>query len=369
MPLYRLAPERLAPIAPVSFSAARLTERSDLQRLLRDQVEILDQTLLVIAEEFSQWDESTRRIDLLAVDRDAKLVVIELKITEDAGHADLQALRYAAMVSTMTFDQAAEAFAGYLSERGRPLDARQALLDHLRWGDPEGGRFAADVRLILVAPGFSKELTTTVLWLRDRGVDIRCIRVQPHRLEDGSADGVLLADVEQLIPLREAEEFQVRVSRKAQEERSSARERPSLDEMMSRIREGCSPAERDAISSIVEHLTGLGARWFANVGSIAHEMPSRFGPHYFFNIRPGRQIEITFKYLASRRPFDDEALRRELLDRVNAATGAHIDLDRVGKMPKIPLSAVAGPDALRRFCEVWTWASERLRDYELSSHP
>ena len=49
---------------------------------------------LVIAEEFSEWSGSQRRIDLLAIDRDANLVVIELKRTEDGGYMELQALRF-----------------------------------------------------------------------------------------------------------------------------------------------------------------------------------------------------------------------------------------------------------------------------------
>ena len=90
------------------FAAAGFSERNDLQRLLRDRIEILSPDTLVIAEEFSHWDDSKRRIDLLGVDRDAKLVVIELKRTEDGGHMELQALRYAAMVSTMTIAVEAE---------------------------------------------------------------------------------------------------------------------------------------------------------------------------------------------------------------------------------------------------------------------
>ncbi len=48
--------------------------------------------LLVVSEEFGEWDDSRRRIDLLAIDRDANLVVIELKRTEDGGHMELQAI-------------------------------------------------------------------------------------------------------------------------------------------------------------------------------------------------------------------------------------------------------------------------------------
>ena len=54
---------------------------------------------MVLAEEFGEWEASRRRIDLLVLDKDANLVVVELKRTDDGGHMELQALRYAAMVS------------------------------------------------------------------------------------------------------------------------------------------------------------------------------------------------------------------------------------------------------------------------------
>src|SRR3546814_14859597 len=83
----------------------QLQERRDLQRLLRENVAVIAPDTLVIAEEYGEWDDSRRRIDLLGIDRDANLVVIELKRTEDGGHMDLQAIRYAAMVSTMRSEE------------------------------------------------------------------------------------------------------------------------------------------------------------------------------------------------------------------------------------------------------------------------
>ena len=52
---------------------------------------------MVMAEEYGDWEESHRRIDLLALDRSADLVVIELKRTHDGNHMELQALRYAVL--------------------------------------------------------------------------------------------------------------------------------------------------------------------------------------------------------------------------------------------------------------------------------
>jgi hypothetical protein len=71
------------------------TEKQDLQRWLLAAPEALGESLFILSEEFGNWEDSKRRIDLLALDEDANLVVIELKRTDDGGHMDLQAIRYA----------------------------------------------------------------------------------------------------------------------------------------------------------------------------------------------------------------------------------------------------------------------------------
>ncbi len=92
-----------------AFADLGLYERSDLQRLLRDAISALGEDLLVVAEEFGYWEDARRRIDLLALDRAGHLVVIELKRDETGGHMELQAIRYAAMVSSMGFAEVAVA--------------------------------------------------------------------------------------------------------------------------------------------------------------------------------------------------------------------------------------------------------------------
>ena len=209
MSIFELEKDRIVQLPETSFSAERVKERQDLQRILRSRIEVLDLDLLIIAEEYGDWEASRRRIDLLALDRDAKLVVIELKRTDDGGHMELQALRYAAMVSTMTFTQAVEAYRGVLTREGKDADPEQGILDFLAWDDVDEERFASDVRLLLVAQDFSRELTTAVMWLSERDLDIRCIRIRPYRLGDR-----LLLDVQQIIPLPEAADYQVRIREK-----------------------------------------------------------------------------------------------------------------------------------------------------------
>ena len=209
MPLYRWNSDNLEAVPPTTFEAEQLQERADLQRLLRDQPEVLEEGLVIVAEEFSNWQDSNRSIDLLVLDRTGRLVVIELKRTQTGDYSELQAIRYAAMVSNMTQKQLDEAHRAYLLKRGIGYDG-DGLVEEVYTESP---------RIMLVSAGFSKELTTSVLWLNDNGLEITCIRLRLYR----SGDEILM-DTDQVIPLPEATEYLVQVREREVEGRS---QRPS----------------------------------------------------------------------------------------------------------------------------------------------
>lgn len=242
MPIYEARPEGLQPLTATSFEAEGWRERGDIQRLLKDRIASLEDGLMVLTDEFSGWADSTRRIDLLCLDDEANLVVVELKRNEDGGHMELQALRYAAMVSAMTFDQAVDTLARNRNRAAPDTDhARADILAFLGWNEPDEDSFAVETRIILAAADFGKELTTCVLWLRDRGIDIRCLRLKPYRMEDGR----LLLDIQQLIPLPEAADFQTRLEEKKAAER---KERGDRDELRYRFWDMLLTAARDRTS-------------------------------------------------------------------------------------------------------------------------
>lgn len=218
MAIYELTTGGIRDVEHVTFADARLRERQDLQRLIRERIDVVVPDVKVIAEEYGDWVESRRRIDLLGLDTQGNLVVIELKRTEDGGHMELQALRYAAMVAPMTFEQLVQAHQADLNRRSVAADARtelQAFLSEDRWGDVE-----RDVRIVLVSAEFSKELTTSVMWLNNQGLEITCVRTRLYRLDDR-----FLLDVQQLVPLPEAADYQVRIREKEQAERQERIER------------------------------------------------------------------------------------------------------------------------------------------------
>jgi RecB family endonuclease NucS len=134
--IYEMAADRIEAVRSTSFEVERLRERADLQRLLRDHVEVVASDAMVLTEEFGDWEESRRRIDLLCLVKDANILVVELKRTDDGGHMELQAVRYAAMVSAMTFDQVVATHETYLSKRGIERSSREAILHFLGWEEP-----------------------------------------------------------------------------------------------------------------------------------------------------------------------------------------------------------------------------------------
>jgi hypothetical protein len=209
MPLFDMTDGALVDVKPTDFATERVLERTHLQAAIRDNILLLGGDLLVVAKEFGDFTDAHRRIDLLCIDRDARPVVVELKRTNDGGHMELQALRYAAMVSAMTFENLVSIFEKHLGsyEATGSFEARSQLA---KWLEDVGGEDAVvrrDVRIILASADFGKEVMTTALWLNDVfGMDIRCVRMTPYRVQ-----GRLLLNVEQVIPLPEAEEFMVKL--------------------------------------------------------------------------------------------------------------------------------------------------------------
>jgi hypothetical protein len=224
MPVYELENGTLTAAIPTRFDTEKLRERQDIQRMLREQISILGEDLFVLSDEYGGWIDSHRRIDLLCIDPEANLVVIELK-RDDAGHMELQAIRYAAMIARMTFAEAVDAHAQYLRRCGQDADtAEAALLSFLKWGEANQGEFGDSVRIILASANFSKELTTAVLWLREQGLDVSCIRLSPYKLSDGR----ILLDVQPIIPLPEATQFQTQIGLKRQAEQKAKAQRHEI---------------------------------------------------------------------------------------------------------------------------------------------
>jgi hypothetical protein len=219
MPIYKIENEKFIELTNTTFENENIYEVRNLQKYLSNSIEIIDSDLLVIATEFSDWEDSRRSIDILCIDSEGNLVVIEIKRTQDGSHMDLQSLRYASMIANMKFDKALSTFENYLKKINSSLNAGKEMLKFLGWTEVIEDNFAQDVRIILVSANFSIELTTSILWLNERDLDIRCVKFNIQKDNDQ-----IFFDIRQIIPLPESADYQVRLKEKTMEERLVRRE-------------------------------------------------------------------------------------------------------------------------------------------------
>lgn len=211
-----------------TFTDLKIWERSHIQEWIIKSPEILGEELLVLSVEFDRFIKSSDRLDILAMDRKGNLVIIELKRDSMAGYADLQSLRYAAMISGLTIEKILPYFIAYHNKNHfeEPLDeqkAKELILDYI---DAEFENFSQKPRIILCSENFSTELTTTVLWLRDQfKVDISCVRIKPHKI--GSK---IIVVPTMIIPIPEAKQYQTEIQEKEEaiySDQSSRTKRPA----------------------------------------------------------------------------------------------------------------------------------------------
>jgi len=199
------------PTKSTKFTQEKILERAHIQEWIRKDPTILGEDLLILTMEFNKFKNSNDRLDLLAVDREGNLVVIELKRDEVAGHADLQAIRYAAMVSSMTLEIITPYYIDYreryYNEELTPEDALNRIVSFIE--NDDFVEFSDKPRIILCSEGFSPEITATVLWLRNTNVDISCISIAPYKVGDD-----LFIVPTKIIPVKETEQYLIDIKQK-----------------------------------------------------------------------------------------------------------------------------------------------------------
>lgn len=193
-------------LTPVDLRKLGIKERQHLEHWIEDNPDILGSKLLILTTEFDRFDKSKKRLDILALDEDGRLVIIELKRDAAGTLADLQAIRYAAFCANMTFDEIVRLRA--TSAETTEDAARQEIRSFV--DDPEFSTLNSKPRIILAAASFEdQELTSCVLWLRSFGVDISCVELACYPNKN-----YLLIAPRVIIPLPETSEFIVRTEQK-----------------------------------------------------------------------------------------------------------------------------------------------------------
>lgn len=185
----------LIELVPTGFTALGLRERFDIQEWIEKSPSILGEDLLVIGKEYVLT--SGKRLDLLCIDKEANLVIVELKRDDSGQSVEWQAIKYASYCSNLLSEEIFRQYAGYLSV---PEHEAERRIEEFIDGDI--AMLNSSQRIILVSREFNSEVISAVLWLRDFGVDIQCTRLAPFL--DGTE---LFIKPETIIPLPEAKDY------------------------------------------------------------------------------------------------------------------------------------------------------------------
>jgi len=190
------------------FKTHEIMERKDIEKWVVDFPEILGEELLIITTEYDKFDKTKERLDLLGLDKNGKLVIVELKREDSGKSVELQAIKYAAYCSTLTIEEIVSLRREFTGNEKTNDEIKEELFEFIDNEDFE--ELDDKPRILLVAKDFKPEVTASVLWLRKFGIDVSCIKLTPHKIDD---DRIGLVS-STLIPLPEAEEYIIKSERK-----------------------------------------------------------------------------------------------------------------------------------------------------------
>ena len=218
--LFRIDPENRQSdrIQEADFARLGLRERQDIQEWVAANPGILGDDLLIIGKEFSGFDRTNDRLDLLAVDSNGRLVIVELKRDDTGADAHWQAIKYASYFHSATTDVIVRMAAEYWNES--ETDAATRLLQHLDADDLNG--LNNDQRIILASHRFAPEVTSAALWLNQKGLGedlITCIKLTPY--QDTQTDALYL-QASTMIPIPGIDDYLIGVGPSRQPDRGGS---------------------------------------------------------------------------------------------------------------------------------------------------
>lgn len=212
MYLINKAENRIQQIDRKSFHDLGFRERAHLQEWLANHPSALGEPLLIIQKEFAGFSETMERLDLLALDKDGNTVIIENKLDDTGRDVTWQALKYASYCSALSSEEIVNIFQDYLNAHSPGTQAREQL-DFFFENGFDDTDINKEQRIILVAANFRKEVTSTVIWLSRFNIRAKCLKATAYQHGD-----MLLLNLEQIIPIKEAEDYIIRMAGVAKEE-------------------------------------------------------------------------------------------------------------------------------------------------------
>jgi hypothetical protein len=196
-------------VPTTQLASLELKEREHLQEWVLKHPQVLGDGVRIVAREYDGWQSASGdpvrdRLDVLGLAPDGRLVVGELKRGVAPHSIHMQAINYAAMVSRLSCRDVAELYVKDQRRHGTLLDV-EAVLTEFETGFLLNEESVRTPRIVLVAAEFPTSVTTSVVWLNERSVDISLVRYRAYRLESGQ----VMVTFSRFFPVPSVEEFTV----------------------------------------------------------------------------------------------------------------------------------------------------------------
>ena len=214
--MYRIdkSKNRIEKIESTTFKKLGFKEREHLQEWIANNPSCLNEELLIIQKEFNGFNDTSERLDLLAIDKQGNLVIIENKLDDTGKDVTWQVIKYSSYCATLNSTQIITIFGQYLTKIGSIDNAEVALSEFLETEDfRERLNIGNSQRIMMIAGEYRKEVTSSVLWLLNYGLRVQCFKATPFKLQEQ-----LFLNLEQIIPIKEAEDFVISMANKTREE-------------------------------------------------------------------------------------------------------------------------------------------------------
>lgn len=153
-----------------------------------------------------------------------------------------------------------------------------------------------------MANNYRKEVTSTVLWLRNHDINIQCIRATPY----GMGDDMFL-QIEQIIPLPETSEFMIEIKEKEKEEKDKSH---AVEQTEAALIKFWGLLKRDLELHKLDFLTRVSAQPHYSLGF--WKGPGKFA---FCIGRQAFRVELYFSNDPDKQYFDSMSKYREEIDR------------------------------------------------------
>jgi len=347
-----------------------------LQRLLANHPELLaaDQIgssprrWLLVSRETPVPDQETEltgrwSLDHLFLDQDGIPTLIEVKRSTDSRirrEVVGQMLDYAAnAVSYWKIDEIRARFEAALGSE----DVGQIFEDQLGIASPEvfwqvveTNLRAGKIRMIFVADEIPNELRRIVEFLNEQmtPAEVLAIAIRQYVGED----------LKTLVPTLYGQTAKSQGT-KSRRDSNKWTEETYFTELQSNK----SPQEVEVASKILQWARSRNlVIWWGEGKSLGSFIPMLYvNGHKNFSIAvwTNGSIEMQFQHMQSRPPFDDEALREQLRQKLNAIESVNLPDDSLYRRPSFPLSALVDAADFEMFVSTLDWFIELVRSHHI----